>query len=259
MSDSGSLDGVDYDRIVRHANRRYSVVEDRKPHPFFDEHRLGREQYAAPARISGRRYLDDPDEPELAPRIEIEPVRRRRSRSSLESLDREFTRLDLRRRSPSLRRRRRPIDVDDVVFDKRQDRDYVLIDGLRGRNNWRGTTTIERSTSRGGQTISVERRRSRSRRRFSSTVREESVRRYRRHLSPGFPRSLHSSPFRRRDVVVQEIEPRPVFLPRRRSYHSLRTDARTLDSLHVDRVVEIRRDYRAPSPRLIRAMMATLT
>jgi len=45
---------------------------------------------------------------------------------------------------------------------------------------------------------------------------------------------------------VQEIEPRPVFLPRRRSYHSLRTDARTLDALDVDQVLEIRRDYRGP-------------
>jgi len=256
MSDTYSFDDVDFDRIIRHANRRSQVVEDRSPpspssSSFLDDHRRGRERYGAPAKISGRRYLGDPVGSELVPYIEIEPSPRRRR--SQDSLERELRRLELGRRSPPLRRRHRHSDVDDVVFEREEDKDYVLIDGVRGRRSWRETTTIERSPSRHEQSVSVERRRSRSHRRVSSTVGEESIRRFRRHLSPTFPRSLGSSPFRTRDVV--QIAPRPLLLPRRRSYHSLRAR----DTLHVDRVVEVRRDYRAPSPRVIRAMMATLT
>jgi hypothetical protein len=243
MSDSYSLDDVDYDRIIRHAERRYQVAEDRAPPSFLDDHRLGRERYGAPARISGRRYLGDPVGSELVPHIEIEPSPRRRS--SPDFFERPL-------------RRPRHSDVDDLIFEREKDRDSVLIDGLRGRHSWRETTTIERSPSRHEESVSLERRRSRSRRRFSSTVGEESVRRFRRRLAPAFPRSLGSSPVRTREVVVREIEPRPFLLPRRRSY-SLHADIRARDTLHVDRVVEVRRDYRAPSPRVIRALMATLT
>jgi len=249
MSDSYSLDDIDYDRIIRHAEQRYQVAEDRAPPSFLDDHRLGRERYGAPARISGRRYLDDSVGSELVPRIEIEPSR---PRSSQDSYERELHRFQLDRRSPSLRRRHRHSDVDDIVFGGQKDRDYLF--GLRGRSSWRGTTTITRSSSSSERSVSVERRRSRSRRRVSSTVHEESVSRFRRQLLPAFPRSLGSSPVRTRNVVVREIEP-----SRRRSYHSLRPDFRAHEALHVDRVIEVRRDYRAPSPRVIRAMMATLT
>lgn len=263
MSESDSLAGVNLDRITRHADRRY-VVQDRRPSPsFFDERRVARERYAVPARIHGRRYLDDPSPPsesELVAyvprarsgeRIEIEPGRRRRRRrGSLGSLERGFSRIDLVDREPSLRRRRPPVDIEideDLIVEDRFRRrpekvDYLTVDRW-GDRSWRGS-------SRGRESVSLERRPTRSHRRVSSTVRETSVHRYRREISPSFPRSLRTSPARSR-IVVEEISPRP--LARRRRSYSL---------VDVDRVYETRRSYAGdlvPSPRLIRAMMTTVT
>jgi hypothetical protein len=152
MSDSGSLDGVDFGRVTRHADSRVVEEERRSPRSFFNEHRLGRERYGAPARIAGRRYGDDQSEDELGPPVPriIEPGRQVRRRGSMDAIDRErvLAKLDVpesyRRSRSSVQRRRRHLDPEideDLLFAERfrrlqarEDGDLILVDRSRGRS-----------------------------------------------------------------------------------------------------------------------------
>lgn len=175
-------------------------------------------------------------------------------------------------------------NIDEVVSLSREvrQRTYLSPDARGGE---RVVTSRRRSES-----VSVERRRSVSRRRVAAPTEIVEMRSSRssrtyspsRYTSPSpspsppiqRPRVRHhqrrlSSPIRiiePRDDVIQPNSDVALILPERhrRSDRELRAEIRALEAqrqggLVPKEVVEVRKDVKAPSPRLLRAMMATLT
>ncbi|EAS29433.2 uncharacterized protein CIMG_08179 [Coccidioides immitis RS] len=174
-------------------------------------------------------------------------------------------------------------NIDELVSFSREVRRKTRVEEVKGQQR-----LVSRSRR---ETVSVERTRSKSRRRSSSVIRPKAefleVRETRqtRRVSPSPAPAPTLQPRRRRlSSPIRVIQPRERFVEEiiqpntdvalivperhRRSDRELRAEIHSLEgrrllteheSIAPGDVIEVRRDHKGPSQRLIRAMMATLT